>query len=91
MKAVLSLLMLQEICRLMPETCTYLPLNICFCSRRGGIRGVCKDFTKERWMHDRYIEEEQAPKTRAELIKVYGYDIRSQNGKNIGSVESRGR
>ncbi|XP_056404903.1 protein CASC3 isoform X2 [Hyla sarda] len=30
-----------------------------------------------RWSHDRFREDEQAPKSRDELIAMYGYDIRS--------------
>ncbi|XP_075711547.1 protein CASC3-like isoform X2 [Rhinoderma darwinii] len=33
-----------------------------------------------RWKHDRFYEDEQAPKSREELIATYGYDIRT--GKN---------
>ena len=35
--------------------------------------------TNERWQHDRFDQEQQKPKTRNELIKRYGYDIRDQN------------
>ncbi|XP_057653796.1 protein CASC3 [Diorhabda carinulata] len=35
---------------------------------------------KERWAHDRYNEPEQAPKSRSELIAIYGYDIRNEEG-----------
>ncbi|KAG8446737.1 hypothetical protein GDO86_014264 [Hymenochirus boettgeri] len=30
-----------------------------------------------RWEHDRFREDEQAPKSRDELVSIYGYDIRS--------------
>lgn len=30
----------------------------------------------KKWLHDRYDECAQMPKTREELISVYGYDIR---------------
>ncbi|XP_020368499.1 protein CASC3 isoform X2 [Rhincodon typus] len=30
-----------------------------------------------RWVHDKFQEDEQAPKSRDELISLYGYDIRS--------------
>ena len=33
----------------------------------------------DRWTHDLFDEEEQAPKTRAELSGRYGYDIRSED------------
>lgn len=34
----------------------------------------------DRWSHDRYDMNEQAPKSRAELVSAYGYDIRSEDG-----------
>ncbi|XP_055597060.1 uncharacterized protein LOC129747068 [Uranotaenia lowii] len=33
-----------------------------------------------RWAHDRFDEHEQAPKSRAELVSAYGYDIRNEDG-----------
>lgn len=33
----------------------------------------------KKWLHDRYDEGSQMPKTRQELIAVYGYDIRTAN------------
>lgn len=35
---------------------------------------------KERWSHDRFNDSEQAPKSRSELIAIYGYDIRNEDG-----------
>lgn len=35
---------------------------------------------KERWSHDKYNDNDQAPKSRAELIAIYGYDIRNEDG-----------
>ncbi|GJQ82439.1 hypothetical protein Trydic_g11853 [Trypoxylus dichotomus] len=35
---------------------------------------------KERWSHDRFNDMEQAPKSRSELIAIYGYDIRNEDG-----------
>ncbi|EFA07541.2 barentsz [Tribolium castaneum] len=35
---------------------------------------------KERWSHDRFNDSEQAPKSRAELVAIYGYDIRNEEG-----------
>ena len=32
---------------------------------------------KGRWLHDRYDQEEQTPKTRFDIIQEYGYDIRA--------------
>lgn len=34
----------------------------------------------ERWSHDRFDVGDQAPKSRAELVSAYGYDIRSEEG-----------
>ncbi|XP_050296539.1 protein CASC3-like isoform X2 [Anthonomus grandis grandis] len=34
----------------------------------------------ERWSHDRFNDMEQAPKSRAELVAIYGYDIRNEDG-----------
>ncbi|XP_068193505.1 protein CASC3 [Antennarius striatus] len=42
---------------------------------KGRNRKLWKD--EGRWEHDRFREEEQAPKSREELIAVYGYDIRN--------------
>ena len=48
---------------------------------------------KERWLHDCYDERDQAPKSREELIAIYGYDIRSKDGppEEGPQVYSRGR
>lgn len=35
---------------------------------------------KERWSHDRFNDVEQAPKSRSELVAIYGYDIRNEDG-----------
>ncbi|KAJ8669371.1 hypothetical protein QAD02_000630 [Eretmocerus hayati] len=40
---------------------------------------VWKD-KEDKWNHDRYNDAEQAPKSHAELIAVYGYDIRNEEG-----------
>lgn len=45
---------------------------------KGRNRKLWKD--EGRWEHDRFREEEQAPKSREELVAVYGYDIRSGGG-----------
>ncbi|XP_038610459.1 LOW QUALITY PROTEIN: protein CASC3 [Tachyglossus aculeatus] len=42
---------------------------------KGRQRKLWKD--EGRWEHDRFREDEQAPKSRQELIALYGYDIRS--------------
>lgn len=34
----------------------------------------------DRWAHDFYDESEQAPKSKAELVNSYGYDIRNEDG-----------
>lgn len=33
----------------------------------------------DRWTHDRFNENEQAPKSRTELVSAYGYDIRNED------------
>ncbi|XP_063237572.1 protein CASC3 [Bacillus rossius redtenbacheri] len=35
---------------------------------------------ESKWDHDKYIEDEQAPKSREELVAMYGYDIRCEEG-----------
>ena len=40
---------------------------------------VWKD-KEDRWNHDRYVDDEQAPKSHDELVAVYGYDIRNEEG-----------
>ncbi|XP_044302851.1 protein CASC3 isoform X1 [Varanus komodoensis] len=44
---------------------------------KGRQRKLWKD--EGRWEHDKFREDEQAPKTRQELIALYGYDIRSSH------------
>lgn len=34
----------------------------------------------EKWGHDLYIEKEQLPKSKQELVNAYGYDIRNEDG-----------
>ncbi|KAK4305515.1 hypothetical protein Pmani_022595 [Petrolisthes manimaculis] len=34
----------------------------------------------DRWKHDKFNEYDQAPKSRDELVQVYGYDIRNEEG-----------
>lgn len=34
----------------------------------------------ERWSHDRFNANDQAPKSRSELVHSYGYDIRNEDG-----------
>ncbi|XP_071513263.1 uncharacterized protein btz isoform X2 [Panulirus ornatus] len=34
----------------------------------------------DKWNHDKFNELDQAPKTREELIAIYGYDIRNEEG-----------
>uniref|UniRef100_A0A2K5EMJ0 Protein CASC3 n=1 Tax=Aotus nancymaae TaxID=37293 RepID=A0A2K5EMJ0_AOTNA len=43
--------------------------------REGRQRKLWQD--EGRWEHDKFREDEQAPKTRQELIALYGYDVRS--------------
>ncbi|XP_017786724.1 PREDICTED: protein CASC3-like [Nicrophorus vespilloides] len=35
---------------------------------------------KEKWNHDKFNDNEQMPKSRSELISIYGYDIRNEEG-----------
>ncbi|KAL7850479.1 hypothetical protein SRHO_G00198280 [Serrasalmus rhombeus] len=49
---------------------------------KGRHRKLWKD--EGRWEHDKFREEEQAPKSREELIAVYGYDIRNGTGPSEG-------
>ncbi|XP_044747064.1 protein CASC3 [Coccinella septempunctata] len=45
----------------------------------GGKKKLWQD-KKERWSHDRFNDQEQAPKSKTELIQIYGYDIRNEDG-----------
>uniref|UniRef100_A0A3Q3WUC4 Protein CASC3 n=1 Tax=Mola mola TaxID=94237 RepID=A0A3Q3WUC4_MOLML len=54
---------------------------------KGRNRKLWKD--EGRWEHDKFREEEQAPKSREELIAIYGYDIR--NGGSSGERSYRQR
>lgn len=36
--------------------------------------------SKETWSHDLYIESEQSVKSTDEIIAIYGYDIRKDDG-----------
>uniref|UniRef100_A0A8C2KSF0 Protein CASC3 n=1 Tax=Cyprinus carpio TaxID=7962 RepID=A0A8C2KSF0_CYPCA len=55
---------------------------------KGRQRKLWKD--EGRWEHDKFREEEQAPKSREELIASYGYDIRNSTGPSDGrSYRSR--
>ncbi|KAK7167378.1 hypothetical protein R3I94_001693 [Phoxinus phoxinus] len=55
---------------------------------KGRHRKLWKD--EGRWEHDKFREEEQAPKSRQELIALYGYDIRNGAGQSDGrSYRSR--
>lgn len=61
----------------------YVLLSVpCFSVTRpkGRHRKLWKD--EGRWEHDKFREEEQAPKSREELIAIYGYDIRNGNGSS---------
>ncbi|XP_061567539.1 protein CASC3 isoform X2 [Cololabis saira] len=52
---------------------------------KGRNRKLWKD--EGRWEHDKFREEEQAPKSREELIAIYGYDIRNGGGGGGGGGE----
>ncbi|CAK1591276.1 unnamed protein product [Parnassius mnemosyne] len=38
-----------------------------------------KSETVNKWSHDKYNENEQMPKSREELVAIYGYDIRNED------------
>ncbi|XP_034722033.1 protein CASC3-like, partial [Etheostoma cragini] len=54
---------------------------------KGRNRKLWKD--EGRWEHDRFREEEQAPKSREELIAIYGYDIRNGGGSGDRNYRQR--
>ncbi|XP_056257418.1 protein CASC3 [Seriola aureovittata] len=54
---------------------------------KGRNRKLWKD--EGRWEHDKFREEEQAPKSREELIAIYGYDIRNGGGHGDRSYRQR--
>nr|XP_046271048.1 protein CASC3 isoform X2 [Scatophagus argus] len=54
---------------------------------KGRNRKLWKD--EGRWEHDKFREEEQAPKSREELIAIYGYDIRNGGGSGERSYRQR--
>ncbi|XP_036943626.1 protein CASC3 isoform X2 [Acanthopagrus latus] len=54
---------------------------------KGRNRKLWKD--EGRWEHDKFREEEQAPKSREELIAIYGYDIRNGGGSGDRSYRQR--
>ncbi|CAL8272678.1 unnamed protein product [Lota lota] len=55
---------------------------------KGRNRKLWKD--EGRWVHDRFREEEQAPKSRDELVSIYGYDIRN-GGRQTRDAQYRSR
>ncbi|XP_071581148.1 uncharacterized protein Btz isoform X2 [Temnothorax nylanderi] len=58
-----------------PESTTEQQTNV----KETKDKKVWKD-KEDRWDHDRYNDEEQAPKRPEELIATYGYDIRNEEG-----------
>ncbi|XP_077259839.1 CASC3 exon junction complex subunit isoform X1 [Temnothorax americanus] len=58
-----------------PESTTEQQTNV----KETKEKKVWKD-KEDRWDHDRYNDEEQAPKRSEELIATYGYDIRNEEG-----------
>ncbi|XP_069565263.1 protein CASC3 isoform X2 [Brachyistius frenatus] len=54
---------------------------------KGRNRKLWKD--EGRWEHDKFREEEQAPKSRDELIAMYGYDIRNGGGAGERAYRQR--
>ncbi|XP_060921615.1 protein CASC3 isoform X2 [Labrus mixtus] len=54
---------------------------------KGRNRKLWKD--EGRWEHDKFREEEQAPKSREELVAMYGYDIRNGGGHGDRTYRQR--
>ncbi|XP_033114010.1 protein CASC3-like isoform X2 [Anneissia japonica] len=46
---------------------------------------------KGKWSHDRFLLEEQGPKSYRDVINVYGYDIREKDYPPTSSSYTRGR
>lgn len=42
-------------------------------------RRVPKSEATNRWGHDKFLERDQAPKSKEELVSTYGYDIRNED------------
>ena len=42
-------------------------------------RRVPRSETVEKWGHDKFLDREQAPKSKEELVTAYGYDIRNED------------
>lgn len=61
--------------------------SVCPVRPKGRNRKLWKD--EGRWEHDRFREEEQAPKSREELIAIYGYDIRNGGGQGDRGYRQR--
>lgn len=61
--------------------------RLCVVRPKNRNRKLWKD--EGRWEHDRFREEEQAPKSREELIAIYGYDIRNGSGSGERSYRQR--
>ena len=40
---------------------------------------VPRSETVEKWGHDKFLDREQAPKSKEELVTAYGYDIRNED------------
>jgi len=57
---------------------------------RPNLRGFRAKPDTKRWVHDRFDEEEQAPKSTQELIEEYGYDIRSCDSYEEVKANARG-
>lgn len=62
-------------------------MSVCPRRPKGRNRKLWKD--EGRWEHDKFREEEQAPKSREELIAIYGYDIRNGGGPGERSYRQR--
>ena len=47
--------------------------------KRPGKQKVWRSEQTEKWGHDKFLELEQEPKTKDELVAAYGYDIRNED------------
>eukprot|EP00096_Caligus_rogercresseyi_P009785 TRINITY_DN3392_c0_g1_i1.p1 TRINITY_DN3392_c0_g1~~TRINITY_DN3392_c0_g1_i1.p1 ORF type:complete len:660 (+),score=241.54 TRINITY_DN3392_c0_g1_i1:49-2028(+) len=57
-----------------PKTSTVPTISASSAARR-----LPKSESASKWGHDKFAEGDQAPKTKDELVSVYGYDIRNED------------
>ena len=50
--------------------------------------GECVD-DEAVWSHDRFDLDEQQPKSKTEIVKVYGYDIREGENEKVNEIEPK--